>query len=124
MASEPRLWLALGWDEGDAEDGSLLPCGFGVKAVVGIWMGVGFGLGSRRGRWVGDPQPMALEAMQWLALGWDAGDAEDGSLLSCGFGADVEAGIRLGWDLGWGLQVLWVGDPQLMALVSIGLGCR
>ena len=47
-----------------------------------------------------------LSPWLWLALGRDEGDAEDGSLLPCSFGADgadVEAGIRLGWDLGWGL---------------------
>ena len=59
---------------------------------------------------------MALEATQWLALGWDAGDAEDGFLLPCSFGANVEAGIRLGgiwvgWDLGWGLQGAAGGGP-------------
>ena len=91
---------------------------------------------------VGDPQPMALEPRQWLgfglggiwvgvcrccgwgtlspwlwlALGWDAGDAEDGSLLPCSFGADVEVGIRLGGIWVGVFEVQWVGDPQPMAL--------
>ena len=96
MALEATQWLGLGWDVSDAEDGSLLPCGFGANGWDQVR--VGFGLGSLRCCGWGTLSPWL-----WLALGWDAGDAEDGSLLPCSFGADLEAGIRLGWDLGWGL---------------------
>ena len=131
MALEAMQWLALGWDVGDAEDGSLLPSGFGANGAnveVGIRLrwDLGWGL---RGAASGGPSAhgFGAKAVVGIWVGWDLGwglqGAVGGGPSTHGFGGNAMVGIGLGWDLGWGLQVLWMGDPQPMALVGIGLGC-
>ena len=75
IALEPTLWLGFGW-EWDLGWGLLWcygglssPYSFGANTVVGLWMGVGFGVGAAVVLWVWDPHPMALGPTQCMAVG-------------------------------------------------------